>query len=200
MARLSGGFMIHCLRSVRHGSWLVVGLLVTLSLPGSRALAQPAGAAGPGKPIELDQLDWLVGVWRHLPGEDFEFEQHWSAPADDAMMGMFRLISEQKVVVYEFLLIEKLPEGIFLRIRHYRPGMLDVDRFPYRLKLIKHDQREYVFENPDGERPKRITYRRPGAGRLDVLVESIDDDKSSIFELRFQQPTITRREAGSLRR
>jgi hypothetical protein len=161
---------------------------------------QPPPARARVRPVDLDKLNWIVGVWRQIPGEDDEYEQHWSAPVDDAMMGMFRMVSAGRVVVYEFLLIEKGPEGTFLRLRHYRPGMLDLDRFPFRLQLIRHSDDELVFENPDGDHPKRITYRRPGAGRMDILVESIEDGKSNIFELRFQQPTITRRPAGGLRR
>jgi hypothetical protein len=161
---------------------------------------QQAPATPRARPVDLDELNWLVGVWRQLPGEDDLYEQHWSAPADDAMMGMFRLVSGGRVVVYEFLLIEKELDGTFLRLRHFRPGMLDVDRVPFRLLLIKHSDEELVFENPDGDRPKRIIYRRPGAGRMDVLIESIEDGKATTFELRFQQPTITRRDDGILRR
>lgn len=167
---------------------------------GTNAKAQPADPPSRGPVVELEKLNWLMGVWRHLPGEEFEFEQHWSSPVDDTMMGMFRLVSDDKVVVYEFLLLEKLPEGLFLRIRHYRPGMLEVSRFPYRLKLIEESDRQLVFENPDGNHPKRITYRRVGAGRMDVLVESIEEGKATTFELRFQQPTVTYRDPEILRR
>jgi hypothetical protein len=178
---------------------LIIGLGM-LGASWSRVGAQPADPPSRGPVIELEKLNWLMGVWRHLPGEEFEFEQHWSSPVDDSMMGMFRLVSDDKVVVYEFLLLEKLPEGLFLRIRHYRPGMLEVSRFPYRLKLIEGSDRQLVFENPDGNHPKRITYRRLGAGRMDVLVESIEEGKATTFELRFQQPTVTFRDPDVLRR
>jgi hypothetical protein len=167
---------------------------------GNQVWAQPASPPTRGPVVELEKLNWLMGVWRHIPGEEFEFEQHWSSPVDDSMMGMFRLVSDEKVVVYEFLLLEKLPEGLFLRIRHYRPGMLEVSRFPYRLKLIEESDRQLVFENPDGNHPKRITYRRLGAGRMDVLVESIEEGKATTFQLRFQQPTVTLHDRETLRR
>ena len=114
-------------------------------------LALLAGALGAAEPQTktLADVDWLVGVWRNVPGERMTFEEHWTAPAAGGMMGMFRLLSGDKVAVYEYLLLEASDEGVTMRMRHYRPGLVDADPAPIRLKLAE------ASKVPPGEKATR---------------------------------------------
>ncbi|MHC4599360.1 MAG: DUF6265 family protein [Planctomycetota bacterium] len=71
----------------------------------------------------LMDLDWLAGSW--IGEKDGEpIEEHWSRPAGDALMGMFRWVKEGKVFFYEFMTIDDGEEGLTLRIKHFNPGLI----------------------------------------------------------------------------
>jgi hypothetical protein len=70
-----------------------------------------------------DDLGWLEGRWIGRHGEDI-VEEHWSAPAAGAIMGMFRWLSGDKVRFYELLTIEPAGDGrLLMRIKHFHPGL-----------------------------------------------------------------------------
>ena len=100
---------------------------------------------------------------------------------------MFRLLSGDKVAVYEYLLLEASDEGVTMRMRHYRPGLVDADPAPIRLKLAEASKEKLVFENPDNDKPKRVTYAVNADGQLTVSVETTREDKPATFTLRFQR-------------
>ena len=114
------------------------------------------------------------------------FEEHWTAPAAGGMMGMFRLLANDKVLVYEYLMLEQESDGTYMRLRHYRPGMVDVDPAPVRCRLTEATPQKLIFENPDGDKPKRISYVLNDQQLLTVTVETTRDGKPAMFTLRFQ--------------
>lgn len=145
-------------------------------------LALPFAPAGEPKKT-LSELAWFVGQWRSPAGEKLLAEEHWSAPAGGAMIGMFRLVSDGKPVIYEFLLLEAEADGVTMRLRHYRSRMVDVDKEPIRLKLVEATAGKAVFENPDNDKPKRITYTLAKPDRMAVVVETTRDGKAVKFPL-----------------
>ena len=68
--------------------------------------------------FDIDDYSWLVGHWK---GEGFGgvSEEMWSPPADGTMMGMFRQLDHDKLVFYEFLLLDE--NG--LRLKHFHPDL-----------------------------------------------------------------------------
>jgi hypothetical protein len=136
---------------------------------------------------KLADASWLTGVWKNEPGERMTFEEHWTSTAAGSMMGMFRLLSGEKVVVYEFLLIEQEEDGAFMRLRHYQSKLADVDAAPIRCRLVEASAEKLVFENPDNDKPKRIIYALKADQQLVVTVETTRNGKPSIFTLRFQR-------------
>lgn len=145
------------------------------------------GAADEAKPAKLTDLSWLEGPWKSGPNEKTQAEEHWSAPAGGAMMGMFRLLQGGKPGIYEFLLIEEDADGIHLRLRHYRPQMADVDKAPIRLKLTEATGRKLIFVNPDNDQPKRILYSQESPDQLTATVETTRNGKPHSFTLRMQR-------------
>ena len=103
------------------------------------------------------------------------------------MVGMFRLTNAEKPLLYEFLLIEETPDGVFMRLRHFKTAMAEVEKEPIRLKLTKASTTEAVFDNPDNEKPKRITYRLEQPDRMSVVVETTRDGKSAVFTLKMDK-------------
>jgi hypothetical protein len=139
------------------------------------------------EPPKLTSASWLIGQWRSGAKEKAQFEEHWTEPAAGAMMGMFRLSRDGKPGVYEFLLLEEEAEGVYLRLRHYRLHMEDIDKAPIRLKLTQASENELVFENPDNDKPKRILYVRESPDKIAATVETIRDGKPSKFTLRMER-------------
>jgi len=136
---------------------------------------------------KLSDAAWLAGIWKSASGERMSFEEHWTAPAAGNMMGMFRLLAGEKVVVYEYLLIEQESDGTYMRLRHYQPKMVDVDKAPIRCRLAEATSQKLVFENPDSDKPKRITYSLDDGKQLSVAVETTREGKPTTFTLRFQR-------------
>jgi hypothetical protein len=162
-------------------------ILVALSLGLFFALA-PRTAGEPAKAAaKLADVAWLAGPWRGGAADKAAFEEHWAEPAGSAMVGMFRLLQGGKPVLYELLLLEEAADGVWLRLRHYGPQMADRDKEPIRLKLAEVSDRKAVFENPDHDKPKRITYEREPPDVLTATVETVRDGKPAQFRLRMER-------------
>jgi hypothetical protein len=144
----------------------------------------PAFADDPPAYTDLSPVSWLGGEFGGEGDGGMTFEEHWSTPRDGAMMGMFRLASGGQVRVYEFLLLELEEGSIMLRLRHYRSAMKDVDEAPLRLKLAEAKDGRLVFENPDGDRPKRIIYEKDGEKGLNATVETTREGQPVAFTLK----------------
>ena len=100
-------------------------LLGLLLLEPVRSAAGPLdpGARGAQGEVSIEDAAWLAGRWE---GELFggHAEEQWSAPADGAMMGMFRLIQGDRVGFYEFFLLREDEEhGLVLRLKHFHPDL-----------------------------------------------------------------------------
>src|SRR5262245_49565549 len=91
-----------------------LGLLITCFVA-SLAAVEPAKDATPTK---LDSVAWLTGRWQSPAGERLACEEHWSAAAGGGMVGMFRMLSGERVSVYELLLLEEESDGVWMRMRH----------------------------------------------------------------------------------
>ena len=148
------------------------------------------GAAVDAQPkdvFKLRDVAWLAGAWRSPVGEKVIAEEHWSTREEGAMIGMFRLVNPGKSQLYEFLLMEETPDGVFMRLRHFKAGTAEVEKEPIRLKLVRASASEAVFENPDSDKPKRITYHSQKTEEMTVIVESTRDGKKAIFTLKMER-------------
>lgn len=133
-------------------------LMVLLSAP---LLAQEAEKPAP----KLADLAFMVGAWQSA-----DLEEHWSAAANGAMMGMSRL---DKGKLYEFMLIEQAGDGtIMLRLAHFKPG-LKPDAREIAFRLRRADGKQAVFELPENSFPARITY---SASAKDELLVRLEDN------------------------
>ena len=147
------------------------------------ACAVQAQTPSNAPPSKLDGAAWLVGRWQSQQGDRMMSEEHWSAPAGGAMMGMFRMVSGGKPAVYETMLLEEESDGVWLRLRHFQPQLVAREQESVRLKLTSVGDEKLVFENPDNSRPQRIIYTKVG-NDLMATVETERDGKAAGFSLR----------------
>jgi hypothetical protein len=77
----------------------------------------------PGPAAQVEDMAWLAGHWvgEALGGT---VEEIWSPPLARAMMGMFRLVKDEKAVFYELMTILEEDGSLVLRLKHFNGGDL----------------------------------------------------------------------------
>jgi hypothetical protein len=125
----------------------------------SNSLASPAPPQAVTIP-KLSDFAWLEGRWRGDWGPRVA-EQVWMAPKAGMMLGDFRLIENDKVLVIEFLTLVEKPGGINLYSRHFTPELVPWEKADAAfLKLVTAEPKRFVFENPLNGMPKRAIFTR----------------------------------------
>jgi hypothetical protein len=119
----------------------------------------------------MPEAAWLSGGWAGSDERGAVTEEHWLEPAGGAMLGVNRTVSGDRMVFFEFLRIERRPDGEIVYLaapkgRHPATPFRMVDAGPGRL----------VFENPEHDYPQRIIYERAG----DTLLLRIEGEEAGI--------------------
>ena len=127
---------------------------------------------------KLADLAWLEGRWRADWGPRVA-EQVWMAPKAGMVLGDFRVIENDKVLVIElFTLVEK-SGGINFYFRHFTPELVPWEKSDGTLlKLSAADAKRFDFENPTNGKPKRAILTRIDAdtyiARSEIIPETGD--------------------------
>lgn len=133
-------------------------LILVLLMFGSLCSAQTA------KPT-LNDLSWLAGCWEaNLRGR--EVNEQWMKPGGGIMLGMARTVSQGKAGEFEFTQIREDKDGSIYYVG--KPSGQAEASF----KLIKLQNKEAIFENPQHDFPQRIIYRLQPDGSLFARVEA----------------------------
>lgn len=123
-------------------------------------------------------MAWFAGTWTGT-GLGGVTEETWSAPADGAMMGMFRLVKDGKVVFYEFLTLVEEAGSLVLKLKHFNPDLTGweekVDSVKFRLLQI----------SPTMIRFGGLTFKRVGDDALEVFL-AIRNRDGSVREETFR--------------
>jgi hypothetical protein len=148
----------------------------------SSLVAVSAGAAeAPAAPTRLDDFGWLAGHW---VGEGLggEVEELWAPARDGAMVGVFRLVEDGKVVFYELMTLREDEGQLSIRLKHFRPDLVgweekadsvsfpllsrEGDRFHFEGQVLEkkgpdHFDVDLTISGKDGTtRQERFVYRR----------------------------------------
>jgi len=135
--------------------------MVRLAVTVISAAALTGCAAGPQEGISLfgddptlNDFSWLAGAWFHQDG-DATSEEHWTHPHAGTLLGVNRLTGGGKTIFFEYLRIEARPDGVYyVACPLGRPGT--------DFKLVESSPDRAVFENPEHDFPRRISYWRIG--------------------------------------
>lgn len=158
------------------------------ALTGEAPPAPPPAAASPtaATPLRVADLGWLAGTWEGTMGGD-PIAEHWSAPADGEMVGVFRWRRERPL--YEILVIEDGPEGPVMRLRHFGPGLVAWEEKEGAIvfRAVEHGPCSAVFaEEGDAEEATRVRYVREADGGLLIQVLEQRDGAESSLDFRFR--------------
>ena len=113
----------------------------------------------------INDLAWLAGCWEaNLRGR--EVNEQWMKPGGGIMLGMARTVSQGKAAEFEFTQIRQDKDGAIYYVA--KPSGQAEASF----KLVKLQNKEAVFENPQHDFPQRILYRLQPDGSLFARVEA----------------------------
>lgn len=110
----------------------------------------------------LSDLEFIAGHWETTRNGN-AVEAFWTKPEGDNMVGVVRVIGEEKAVLYEIFAIEMTDTGLEVKVKHFRPGLIGVeekDEFDH-YKFLESSNGRALFQK-QGE-DVRISYEvRPG--------------------------------------
>ena len=138
---------------------LVIGSAIILSV----------GAGAQDVSREMGKLGFLSGCWKRVDPVQI-LDELWSRPAGDSMFGVGRTLKDGKTVFYEFLQIRQRSDGIFYIAQAN-------EEKPVSFKMVKVNETQAIFENPQYEFPQRIIYERAIDGSLRVSLEGMESGK-----------------------
>ncbi|HYI92798.1 MAG TPA: DUF6265 family protein [Bryobacteraceae bacterium] len=126
-------------------------------------LLSAALASAQSPQATIQDVAWLEGHWQGtaLGGTA---DEYWSSPMAGSMMGMFRLVKDDKVTFYELFRIAEENGSLVLRLKHFHPDMKGWEEkdatvtFP----LLKISKDEVWFDG--------MTFKRTGPDSVDVIV------------------------------
>ena len=124
---------------------------------------------------DIEDVGWLAGWWMGRAGQDL-VEEIWSPVGGGVLMGMFRWIKDRQVYFYEFIVVEQADGQVWMRIKHFYPGLRgweEKDRATDFL-LVRMRDREAVFWQVD--KPENwLVYRLDPDGALKAFFEKEDE-------------------------
>jgi hypothetical protein len=177
-------------RNMKSLCWRMAGV-ATLAVVGLGAGLSPRAASDTEVArvgMGIADVAFMAGQWRS-EGEGGVTEEHWSKPAGNNVMGMFRWLQPSgKPAMFEILTITEEPEGVFLRLRHFSPKLSakeDKDA-PMTLKLSEATADKAVFKAVESEKSlAAVTYHRKSPDLLHILVEFPDPTREPLtFDLK----------------
>jgi Domain of unknown function (DUF6265) len=162
--------------------------------------ATPAPGAVPAPKSAIANFAWLEGRWQGEWGPRVA-EQVWLAPKAGEMVGLFRLVENDKTLVIElFTLVEK-DGGVNFYFRHFTPELLPWEKSDATvLHLGDFDANKFDFENPVNGMPKRAILTRLDAdtyvARSEIIPES---GETQVIEITYhrEKPAPEKPSAGS---
>jgi len=149
------------LRKLKKAAVICLMLFTTVGME----TTAPALALSPKPVSSLSELSWLAGKWKTKTenAKETAFEETWKSLPNGSMEGTGRELKNGKVKFSESLRIEKGKDGFSYVAR-------PAGKAPTSFKLVGRLGDVFIFENPQHDFPKRISYEKRPDGSLCILV------------------------------
>ncbi|HRH43666.1 MAG TPA: DUF6265 family protein [Pyrinomonadaceae bacterium] len=138
----------------------VLIILFAISLSAFAQTTQPS----------LNELNWLAGCWESNKNGIVSMER-WSKPSGNMMLSTSQTVKGSKTISFEFLRIIENETGI------YYISKPSENKEETAFKLIKFNNNEVVFENPEHDFPQRIIYKLEKGTSLFARIEGKKNGK-----------------------
>ena len=128
----------------------------------------------PAVDATLADLSWMTGRWEG-DAAGTSMEELWTDPRGGVMLGLHRDVSPAGRAIFEYLRIVEEEGGIaYMASPMGRPAI--------RFALVSAGASRAVFENPEHDFPRRITYWLGKDGKLHARVEGEEGGTPSAME------------------
>lgn len=117
-------------------------------------------------------LERLAGKWEDVDSEN-KFYEEWTVVSDSLLIGKGYVMVSADTVFIENLRIFKDDEGTFYQVnlssnQSQKPEVV-------KFKMTSSDDNDIVFENPQHDFPKKITYRMISNTEMRVFLNGIEN-------------------------
>lgn len=148
--------------------------------------AAPA-AAEDGPAFTFADLAFLKGHWRG--GDDFVFEETWTAAEGGVMTAMARGVSKGALRVLEYIVVSEEAGRLVMRFKHYNADFSTWEEDgPVTLLLTAASDNDVTFTaDPPSETVKTIRYWMPEEDMLQADVVLVEDGEEGGFSLKFDR-------------
>lgn len=159
--------------------------------PSSPPPAVPSGqhsATADRSQARLSDLAWLEGKWQGNWGPRLA-EQVWMAPEAGEILGLFRVVENDKTLVVEMYSVLETGAGVELRLRHFTASLAPWEQSSTAvLRLASLDPKGAVFENTSGGQPSRQMLIRVDPDNYISRSEiTSGGDNKQVTEIRFHR-------------
>jgi hypothetical protein len=109
----------------------------------------------------IDDLAWLAGSW-HGTAFGGTFEETWNLPSGGSMVGMFKLLRDGRVEMYEIMRIAPVDGEIVLEVKHFTADFVawEAEDVATRFPLVSARDGSATFDG--------LAFNRLDDGRVDV--------------------------------
>ncbi|GJL93682.1 MAG: hypothetical protein DHS20C05_00870 [Hyphococcus sp.] len=163
---------------------LVSAFYCVAVLPGCATAEENAAIS----PATLEAMAFLEGHWRG--GDDFVFEETWSAPEGGVITAMARGVSGGSLRVLEYVVVAQEEDGLVMRFKHFNADYStweDDGKF-VSLPLTAWSDNDVTFSaDPPSLTVKSIRYWMPTENSLQADVVLIEDGEEGGFSLNFER-------------
>jgi Domain of unknown function (DUF6265) len=170
--------MMKLKRAFRSFAKLIVIAAITIIWSHTSPMATLATAVTTENEPTIAQLAWMSGDWQTAAGGKARIEEHWTAPAGGSMIGMGRTVAGGRTVEFEYLRIEQRADEIYY-VASPKGRCPGTD-----FRLTRISGQEAIFENPEHDFPKRISYRKNSDGSLTASIDGGAGTKAMTFAYR----------------
>lgn len=156
------------------GSLLAVSLFALSASPASLGQEHPTGT--------LAELHFMSGCWKgsfQAERGTGTIEEFYTSPSDNLMLGTTRYVLEGRTVMWEFSKLEGSDGEVVLT--PFPRGQ----RSEHDFRMTSLEENEVLFEAPEHDFPRRISYRRDDG----KLIARIDDGTDGLVDEWEMAPT-----------
>jgi len=122
--------------------------------------------------VPFNNTTKLTGCW-HSQDKKGLFEEQWSKPLGNSMMGMSRLVVPNKPTdFFEFMTLEDNGKNITMYIRHFASGQRLLEQQPLVYRLVDQADNKLIFKNIGSDPVRYIVYQFINDNKLVVSLQS----------------------------
>ncbi|MDZ4711674.1 MAG: DUF6265 family protein [bacterium] len=130
--------------------------------------------------FNLSLLEWLIGQWEGLQGSGV-YHEEWEKVDDKELKGKAYTIKGGEITNPEKLNIKVDDSGVnyIAEVSH--------NESPVAFALTRYDENTFVFENPNHDFPKKITYVKMNENEFLATVEAEKNGKLKKFDYNLKR-------------